>query len=386
MLDSLRPAATRLPTSGIIEVFAYGRTRPGLIPLWAGEGDLPTPSFICEAATKALTAGETFYTYQAGLPSLRDSLARYHRRHYDRSFASDEFFVTGSGMQAIMLALQCVAGADDTIVTPSPAWPNFAGAAVAMGAALRSVPMRLTAGGWQLDCDALFAAVDATTRAIVVNSPSNPTGWTASRDELRAILHFARQRGLWIVADEIYGRFHYAGGVAPSFQDLRQPGDRILFVNTFSKMWAMTGWRIGWLQAPAELGPTIENLVQYNTSGVAPFMQHAATAALEEGESFAISQIERAARGRDIVCNALAPFNSVRFTPPPGAFYLFFAIDGLDDARTAAFRLVDEANIGLAPGTAFGPGGERYFRICFLRSPAPLEEAMHRITHWLQRR
>lgn len=386
LLDSLRPTARSLPSSGILEVFNYGFGRPGLIPLWAGEGDLPTPAFICDAAARSLAAGETFYTANRGITPLREALARYTSRIYGRSFDKDEFFVVGGGMQAIQLAAQAIAGPGDEVVVPTPAWPNFAGAVSGQGAVTVSVPMTLTDGGWKLPLDKLFAACGPRARAIVVNSPSNPTGWVASADELAAILDFARARKLWIIADEIYGRFTFETGRAPSFLDIRRPGDRILFAHTFSKNWAMTGWRIGWLQAPAELGQVVENLIQYNTSGVATFMQRAAVTALEEGEQFFAEQIERARQGRRIAVEALKPFNNVRFATPAGAFYLFFTIDGLGDSRAAAMRLVDEANVGLAPGTAFGPGAEPYLRICFLRSAADLEEAMRRIAAWLRKR
>jgi len=382
---ALRPAVRNLPESGIVRVFNYGRTRPGLIPLWAGEGDTPTPALIHAAATAALERGETFYTYQRGIPPLREAIARYMSGLYGRPIEPDEVFVTPGGMQAIQLALQLVIDPGDEVVVPSPAWPNIEGAVRILGGALRPVPLRLVEGRWRLDLEALFAACGPRARAFFINSPCNPTGWTASREELAAILDFARKRGLWIVADEIYGRFHYAGGMAPSFQELREPGDRLLFVQTFSKNWAMTGWRMGWLQAPRELGQPIENLVQYNTSGVATFLQHAGIAAIERGQEFARGQIARAAEGREIVCRALAPFNNIRFAWPAGAFYLFFGIEGHADSMQAALKLVDEANIGLAPGIAFGPEGEGYFRICFLRSAAQLAEAMARLTAWLTR-
>jgi aspartate/methionine/tyrosine aminotransferase len=208
----------------------------------------------------------------------------------------------------------------------------------------------------------------------------------ASREELRAILDFARARGLWIVADEIYGRFHYDGGIAPGFQSLREPEDRILFVQTFSKNWAMTGWRLGWLQAPHALGQAIENLVQYSTSGVPTFLQPAGVAALTEGEEFARAQIARAEEGRRIVCSALERSPDVRFAWPAGAFYLLFGIEGEASSLDTAFRLVDEANIGLAPGSAFGPEGEGFFRLCYLRSRDQLREAMSRLTEWLDKR
>ena len=385
-ISALRPTARTLPESGISKVFNYGRYKEGLIPLWAGEGDLPTPKFICDVAAKSMAAGETFYTAQRGIPELRNSLARYFTRLYGRAFEADEFFVTGGGMQAVQIAVQATCGPGDEVIVPSPAWPNFEGALSIQGAKVVALPMTLELDGWSLPMDKLFAAVNPKTRAIVINSPANPTGWTASRDELKAILEFARARGLWIIADEIYGRFYFTGPLAPSFFEFRRPDDRIIFVNTFSKNWAMTGWRIGWMQAPPALGDTIESLIQYNTSGVATFMQRGAIAAIEDGEPFIAQQLAGAARGREIVSKALGAFNSVRSVPPAGAFYSFFAIDGMHDSMAAALQLIDETGVGLAPGIAFGPAAEGYFRVCFLRSAPALEEAMQRLTGWLQKR
>lgn len=386
LIAALAPSARAIPESGIVKVFNYGLNREGLVPMWAGEGDTPTPDLIRSAAVAALGEGQTFYTYQRGIPALREALADYFARLYARPFSSDEFFVTCGGMQAIQMAVQLVVGAGDEVVVPAPGWPNFAGAILSRGGVPRFTPMHFGPQGWTLDLERLFAAVTPLTRAIFINSPSNPTGWTATQDELAAILEFTRARGIWIIADEIYGRFHYAGGVAPSFQTLREPEDRILFVQTFSKNWAMTGWRMGWLQAPAALGQTIENLIQYNTSGVPTFLQPAGVAALTEGDGVARQQIARAAEGRRIVCSAMEPYPNVRFAWPAGAFYLLFGIEGVTDSLGTAMLLVDEANIGLAPGIAFGPEGEGFFRICYLRSADQLREAMSRLTGWLDKR
>jgi aspartate/methionine/tyrosine aminotransferase len=380
LVDDLRPAAREAPLSGILEVFNYGRQRDGLIPLWAGEGDLPTPAFICEAATRSLAAGETFYTWQRGIPPLREALARYHANLYGRPFSPEQFFVTGSGMQAIQIVLAMTAGAGDEIVIPTPTWPNAAAAAGVLGARAVEVPMSFGNGGWTLDLDRLAANIGPKTRALFLVSPSNPTGWTATIDELTAALALARRFGLWIIADETYARFWYgAGERAPSFLDVMEAQDRVLFVNTFSKNWAMTGWRVGWIMAHPTLGQVIENLIQYATSGVAHFMQRAACAALERGESFAAHQIARARAGRDIVCDALASTGRCRFARPSGAFYLFFAVDGETDTRRLALRLIDEAGVGLAPGSAFGAGGEGFLRLCFARSAADLETASQRL-------
>jgi len=382
--DALRAQARAAPDSGIVEAMNYGRAREGVIPLWAGEGDMPTPAFITEAATRSLAAGETFYTWQRGIPELREALARYHARHYGRPFSPEEFFVTGSGMQAIQIALAMTAGVGDEVLIPTPTWPNAAATAGIVGAKPVEIPMVLGNAGWTLDLDRLAGAAGPRTRALFVVSPSNPTGWTATREELVALLALARRHGLWIIADETYGRFWYgAGERAASFIDVMEPDDRVLFVNTFSKNWAMTGWRIGWIMANPALGQVIENMIQYATSGVAQFMQRAAVAALDRGESFVIHQVARARRGRDIVCAALAATGRCRFALPQGAFYLFFAVEGETDTRRLALRLIDEARVGLAPGSAFGASGRGFLRLCFARNAEQLETAVQRLASGL---
>ncbi len=389
MLSTLRREALDAPPSGILEVFRRGHGRPGLIPMWAGEGDLPTPQFICDAATRALAAGETFYTDNAGIPALREALARYHDRVYGGLFGAPfdpaRFIATSSGMHAILLAVTMVAGAGDEVIVPTPAWPNFPAAVGVRGARAVEVPMREDGGAFVLDVADIEAAITPATRAIFVNSPSNPTGWTGDAATLRALLDLARRHGLWIIADEIYGRFHFAADrpVAPSFHAIIEPEDKVIFVNTFSKNWAMTGWRIGWLEIPPSLTGTVLNLVQYSSSGVAQFMQRAAIAALDEGEGFIAHQVGRARRSLDAACEALEASGRVRFVRPPGAFYMFFRIDGEADTRALCLRLVEEANIGLAPGTAFGAGGERHVRLCFARSEKSLSAAIERLNGWL---
>ena len=384
LVAALRAEARDAPESGIVEVFNYGHGRDGLIPLWVGEGDLATPEFICAAAVKSLADGETFYTYQRGVPELRAALARYHQRVFGRSLPPERFFITGGGgMQAIQIACRLIAGSGDEVLVPSPAWPNMPAAIGIGGARPVAVPMGLGNAGWSLDLDRLIDSAGPRTKAIFINSPSNPTGWTADVETLRAIAAFARERGLWIVADEVYHRFHYGGTRAPSFYDVSEPDDRVLYVNTFSKNWAMTGWRIGWISAPPALGQVIENLIQYSTSGVAAFMQRAATVALDAGEAFNTLQVERARAGRAIVCDGLAASGRARFAEPDGAFYLFFAIDGEPDTRALARRLVDEASIGVAPGAAFGDAGAGFMRLCFARDANQLSEATERLVAWL---
>lgn len=386
LTNALRTEARQAPDSGIISVVDHARGRQGLIPLWVGEGDRPTPPFIADAASESLAAGHTFYTWQGGIPELQAALVRYHERTFNRSFAAQEFTVTGGGMQAIQLALQAVAGAGDEVIYFSPAWPNFPAALDIAGGAPVPVLLDFSENGWSLDLDRVAAAISPRTRALFVNTPANPTGWTADRETLRALLALARKHGLWIIADEIYTKYFYAGARAPSLYDLVEDEDRVLFVNSFSKNWAMTGWRIGWIRAHPSLKRVFDNLVQYATSGVAEFMQRGAVAALDEGDVFIGEQVARAKEGRDILCARLRQTGRVRLAVPEGAFYLFFAIDGVEDARRAALDIVDETGVGLAPGTAFGPGGESFFRLCFNRRLDQLEEAASRLAGWIGQR
>jgi aspartate/methionine/tyrosine aminotransferase len=388
-LGAINPQMHAVAESGIVEVFNYGRGRQGLIPLWVGEGDLTTPDFIAEAARLSLAKGETFYTHQRGIPDFRETIARYMTRVYGAApgggaFLPDRFFATVGGMHALQIAMRLVAGPGDEIIVPSPAWPNFEGAIALAGARCINVPMT-SAARWSLDIDRLAGAITPATRAIIVNSPGNPTGFTATRGELVALLNLSREHGLWIVADEIYGRLVYQGERAPSFHDVMDRDDRILFLQTLSKNWAMTGWRIGWLEAPPALGPIIENVIQYTTSGVPVFNQRAAIAAIEQGEPFVADQLARMRQSRDIICGGLAATGRVRFAQPEAAFYLFCSIEGEKDTRSLAKRLVDEAGLGVAPGSAFGAGGEAYIRLCFARSPEQIAEATRRFGVWLAR-
>jgi aspartate/methionine/tyrosine aminotransferase len=383
-IETLSPQARLAPESGIVEIFNYARNREGLIPLWAGEGDTPTPQFISDAAAASLAAGHTFYTYNRGIPDLRRALSDYYARHFGKVLPPEHFYVVGSGMQAIKLSIEAVCKPGDEAVYLSPAWPNFAAAVGLAGATPVPVELEFADGRWSLDAERLKAAITPKTSAIFINSPSNPTGWTATEADLRAILDLARKHGLWIIADEIYALYYFNGARAPSFLDVMDENDRILFVNSFSKNWSMTGWRVGWIVAPPALGQVIENLVQYSTSGVAEFMQRGGIVALDQGDGLIRENYEKALKSRDILCDALIATNRVETLKPDGALYAFLKIDGISNTRAAAFDIVDKTAIGLAPGTAFGAGGAPFLRACFLRDPAKIQIAADRLAEYVR--
>src|SRR5205085_3925243 len=229
----VRDAIRDLRASRIGEISALGMGDPEVIPLWYGESDLPTPGFIGAAASDALRAGHTFYTYKAGLPELRASLADYLTGLYGRPIGAERVAVSSSGMTALMLVSQALIDAGDNLVIVAPVWPNIAAAVSIMGGEPRLVSLDpVPGGGWRLDPERLFAACDERTRGIFVNSPSNPTGWIISAEEIAALLAFARGRGLWLIADEVYSRIVYGNRAAPSFLDQSEPEDRLIVVNS----------------------------------------------------------------------------------------------------------------------------------------------------------
>ena len=386
LIDALRPRIAGLPASKIREVSDAGMGRADLIPLWFGEPDVPTPAFICEAASRALAAGDTYYQPNAGIPELRSALAGYMNRLYDTAFGPANVIVSASAMNALMLVMQALVDPDDTVVTTTPAWPNLPAVPQILNGRIRSVPLTPGNAGWRLDLDRLFDACDRRTRVIFLNSPNNPTGWMMSAEEQVEVLAFARARGLWIVSDEVYARIVYDRPVAPSFLEHAEPEDRVIVVNSFSKSWAMTGWRLGWITLPAKLGLTFEMLTEYNIAGPAGFIQRAGVVAVEDGEPFVEEIVARYRAARELVLERIGSLPRLSLAPPSAAFYAFIRVDGLTDSLAFAKALLTATGVGLAPGVAFGAGGEGHLRLCFASILPTLERALDRFAGFIATR
>ncbi len=390
----IRPAVSSIEEQQILSVAKLALGNPDVIPLWYGESDVVTHADIRRPAIDALERGETFYSHKTGTPELRQVLADYMAGLYDISLDMERVSVTASGMAGIQMAMQAVLEPGDNAIIVAPLWPNAESTVRVMGAERRFCMLDFSdAQGWALDLEKMAGMIDSNTRMIFVNSPNNPTGWVMPSEQQAALLELARERGIWIVADEVYGRMVYDGRAAPSFLEHARPDDPLFVVNSFSKAWAMTGWRIGWVTHP-EFLPGSEmsftdlfgNLIEFAYSCVPQFLQRGAEAAIRDGEPMVADMIEHCRRGRDITAQRLPNIPRVEgFRTPDAAFYAFFRIAGTE-GRTLAFAqdLVRHAKVGIAPGTAFGPSGEGWFRLCFAQSPELLSEAYDRIERGLR--
>jgi aspartate/methionine/tyrosine aminotransferase len=379
-----RAAVRALAASRIRELYNEGLGRPDVLPFWVGEPDEPTPEFIRRAGTSSIEAGEVFYSHNLGIPELREAIAGYLTRLH-RQTDPGEIAVTTAGVNALMLVTQLLLDPGDEVVEVVPLWPNLQEIPRIVGANVRTVPLHFAGGRWALDLDRLIDALHPGVRALYLNSPNNPTGWVVERADQQALLAHCRRHGIWIIADDPYERLYYgAGGVAPSFLDLMEPGDRVISANTFSKAWLMTGWRLGWLVVPPSLIADLGKLIEYNTSCSPVFVQRAGLAALAGGEPLIARTLERFRAARDFLVGALQALPKVQAAVPQGAMYAFFRVQGVDDSLAFCKRLVRHHGLGLAPGSAFGPHGEGYVRWCFAASHERLGEGVRRLSRALE--
>ena len=381
----MRQVIDELPGSKIREVANAGLGRSDVLSFWFGESDEPTPGFIRDAAIRSLSAGETFYAHNLGLPDLREALSRYIGSLH-RPVGADRIAVTSSGVNALMLAMQALAGPGDEVVAVVPVWPNLTSQPLILGASVKRVSLQVRRGAWQLDMAALLAAVTPKTNVLLVNAPNNPTGWTLTRAEQEIILAHCRRTGTWIVADEVYERVYFKPGAvcAPSFLDIAEPDDRLVVAHSFSKSFLMTGWRLGWLVMPPLLVPAMGKLVEFNTSCAPVFVQRAGLAALAGAADFVPGLVQRLKHCRDTLLPQLQALPGVQVATPEGGMYAFFRVEGQDDSLAFAKRLVTEAGLGLAPGAAFGDEAEGWLRWCFASNdPGRLTLGVERLSRFL---
>jgi aspartate/methionine/tyrosine aminotransferase len=389
LLPNARDAVRALRPSQIREVANAGFGVENVLPFWFGESDRVTPEFIRTAASDALAQGATFYTHNLGIAPLRETLAGYVTSLHGAT-SVNHIAVTSAGVNALMLAAQLVVGAGDRVVAVTPLWPNLVEIPKILGAHVETVALGYGARGWTLDLECLLAALTPDTKLLLINSPNNPTGWVMSADQQRIVLEHCRRHGIWIVADEVYERLYYADAdagdtarTAPSFLDLAGRDERVICVNSFSKAWLMTGWRLGWIVAPAALMDDLGKLVEYNTSCAPAFVQLAGVAAVQQGEPLTRQLVADLKTSRDHLVRALSALPGVDVKAPLGAMYLFFSLPGAAQSLALCKALVREVGLGLAPGSAFGPEGEGFVRWCYACDAARLDAGVARLQQFL---
>ena len=373
-----RPSIRSLASSKIREIVneSFGAD---VLRFWVGEPDEPTPEFIRRAGLDSINAGETFYTHNLGIPELRGALAAYLSRLHG-NVREEQISATSAGVNALMLVSQLLVDPGDRVVEVVPLWPNSQEIPKILGAQVTTVALEFSRAGWQLDLDRLLDSLTPGTRALYINSPNNPTGWTITREAQRAVLERCRRHGIWIFSDDAYERVYFEGeGVAPSFFNLAEPGERLISVNTFSKTWLMAGWRLGWIVLPPELMDDLSKLIEFNTSCAPVFVQRAGVRAVTEGEPVIRRTRERFRKARDFLVRELNSIPGVEAALPSGTMYAFFRVAGMADSLAFCKKLVREAKLGLAPGAAFGPQGEGFVRWCFASSEERLAEGVQRL-------
>lgn len=382
-LDQIRQSATVAVNDHILARKAAGQP---VIELQVGDPDFATPPAVLEAAWAALRAGNTHYAPSRGLLELRRAAAlklkRDHTLDYD---PESEILVTHGGIHAYYLAMQSILNPGDDVLIPDPSWATHANMVLMLRANVIRVPAPAE-NGFLPDFAAWERALTPRSRVIVINYPANPTGAYPARAYLQKLHDFAAAHNLWVVSDEVYENLYY-GEKPTCAADFPGAKARTLLVHSLSKTYAMTGWRVGYLAAPARVIESALKASQNSITCVAPFVQKAAAFALTDpGVQSAAAQMRAAyARRRDLVLRVanMAHDSAVRVLPPMGAFYFFldFRALGLPSLEICE-RLLTEAGVGLVPGSAFGAQGEGFVRMTIAAADSVVEAGMQAILGW----
>lgn len=379
----MRPELSAVVESPLVQIATAAEAMPGSIKLCYGESDMPTADFICRAADEAARAGHTFYTHTAGAPELREAIAVKIRELQGVSYRPSEVMATVGGTMAIHVALRALVGPGDNAVIVLPAYAIYVNSVLMSGGEPRQVSLAMNGARFSLDLDRVERAIDANTRVLVVNSPSNPTGWMMTDDEQRALAAIAARHGIVVLSDEVYERLTYDTMIAPSMARWIDDKDHLIVVNSFSKTYNMTGWRLGWAQASESIIRTLYKAAEFITSNPTSMVQQAGIVALRDGEPYVRDLQAHYAARRAQVTAALRPLQGVTLPEPMGAFYAFPHIDGVTDSTMFATDLLRATGVAIAPGAAFGPSGEGSIRLCFAASEATIAEAIGRLVGYL---
>jgi len=381
----LAESLAAVPPSRIREIADMAFGMSGVLRLHFGESNRPTPDFIKKAAAQAVEDGFTFYTENQGLPGLRQAIAdKYLELHDVALDPRSDILITASGVQALHLSIRCVIDPGDEAIVLTPNWPNASAIVGLHAGRAHEIPLAWDGERYHLDVPAIEAALTPRTRLLVYASPSNPLGWVARPQEQATLLDVCRRHGLWLLADEVYERLYFAGPAAPSLLKLCRRDDAVIVVQSFSKSYCMTGWRLGWTVARQDLVRKAAQLNEFIVSHAPSMVQRAGETALRDGEAFVQGLKADVQRRVGFCYDALRRMTGVTVAPPEGSFYLFPRIAGLTDSFDFARSLLEETRVAVAPGSAFGRGGEGAIRICCAADESVLEPAMERLAKFIQ--
>jgi len=384
---SLAPSLAQITPSRIRAIADVAFGMEGVLKLHFGESNLPTPAYIKAAATQAIEDGYTFYSENAGLPTLRAAIAqKYDELQGVTLDPATEIIVTTSGVQALNVTIRCTLDPGDEALILTPNWPNGTEIVRLYGATPKEVPFALEGERFVIDFAALAAALTPKTKLLLYTSPSNPLGWVATVAEQQQLLDFCRQHGLWLLADEVYERIYFNGPVAPSILRLCTRDDAVIAVQSFSKSYCMTGWRLGWAVARRDLIAKATPLNEFIISHAPTFVQKAGEVALRRGDDDIAARSELFQERMAFCYAALNSVKTVTVPKPEGAFYLFPRIGGVEDSFAFALDLLQTTGVAVAPGSAFGNGGEGSIRICCASDLSILEPAMQRLGRFIEQR
>ena len=383
----LSSQALHVESSRIRELAVLADGIPGVYKLYFGESNIPTPEFIKKAGQKAIEESHTFYTPNAGYLELRRAIARKTEElqglRYD---PHSEIIVTGSGVTALLLAIFTLLDRGEKAIILSPAWPNSKSIVQMVGGIPIEVPLAEGRNRYELDLDRIREAIDDDTKLLILSSPSNPLGWVASEGEQRALAELVHQRGITLLSDEVYERIVYEGQAAPSITRVAPRREGVVIAHSFSKSYCMTGWRVGYCLGPRAAIDQMIKLQEFIVSHPSSISQQAAITALNEGEAFIEEMVGRYRSQRDYMYERLSKMKGLEIRKPEGAFYIFARVIGLQDSFEFAQDLLMKKAVGIAPGCAFGLGGEGCIRLCFAADRAVIAPAMDRLEEYLEER
>ena len=381
--EEINQIIRNLKPSGIRKFFDIAANRKGVISLGVGEPDFITPWHIREAAINAIDKGRTFYTGNKGLLELRSGICDYYRRRFDVSYnPEDNVIVTVGGSEAIDIVLRTIVQPGDEVILPTPAYVAYA--AIIEMAGAKVVEVNLTEEDeFKLTPDALSKAISEKTKAVILNFPGNPTGGIMNYEDYKKIVPIIKENGIYAVTDEIYAELTYEGqhcSIA-AFDEIK---DKVIVINGFSKAYSMTGYRIGYVLAHKELIEMINKIHQYTIMCAPTSSQYAAIEAVKNGDNDIEEMFISFKQRRNYIVNELNRIG-LKTHMPKGAFYVFPSIKctGLS-SEAFCEKLLDEQNLALVPGNAFGDAGEGYVRISYAYSMEEIKQAIAKLEEFLK--